>query len=244
MKTIKNAHPLVNNSVKKIFLFIFFACHALMAQDNIVFERIGLKVERENMAPLLNTLDHFYSSIDIPEGVFIRLNSVAFKSEELEATHYLTLVGSVNGLAKLKELRSGSAYELYLSELYKVASKVSVTLGRTLIRMGLDKRKGHKGIQLWKWKVDNAAVFTDAFLKLMKVYKHPGYAALGQFSHGISSNGETHYIYVSHKDYKASLVNNIDTDQEKRALQTFLSTVKPIATPLGSSTVYNVKEWK
>ena len=230
--------------MKKIFLLIIITCQFSLAQENIVFERTGLRVEEKSVGPLLGILDDFYSGIDIPEGVSVRLNGVAFKSEELKATHYLTLVGSVEGLVKLKQLRSGRVYELYLSELYKVASKVSVTLGRTLIRMGLDKRKGHKSIQLWNWKVANPKVFASAFLELMKVYNHPGYAALGQFSHGISSNGESHYIYVSHKDYRAWLVNNIDTTQEQEALQIFLNTVKPIATPLGSTTVYNIKEWK
>ena len=109
--------------------------------------------------------------------------------------------------------------------------------------MGLDKRKGHKSIQLWNWRVANPKVFASAFLELMKVYNHPGYAALGQFSHGISSNGESHYIYASHKDYGAAITNNIDTKKEQAAFAKFQQTIAPISTYFGTRTLMNIKTW-
>ncbi len=229
--------------MKKILLFIFLACNFVVAQQNITFEQVGLKVEAGSAGYVLDLVDEFYSSIDLPDGVSVILDYVAFKSHEVEATHYLSFVGSVEGLAELRKMRSGVAYTKYNNEMQRFGSIVSSNVGSTLIRTGLDKRDGHKYSQSWQWRVDNPAVFAAAFQTFMKGYNHPGYVSLGQISHGQSSDGESHYIYASHKDYGAAITNNIDTKKEQEAFAKFQQTIAPISTYFGSRTLMNIKTW-
>ena len=229
--------------MKKILLFIFLACNFVVAQQNITFEQVGIKVNAGSAGYVLDLVDGFYSSIELPEGVSVRLDYVAFRSHEIEATHYLTFVGSIEGLTKLRELRSGAEYSKYNNEIQKFGSTVSSNAGSTLIRMGMDKMEGHEISQTWQWKVDNPLIFATAFQAFMKAYSHPGYVSLGQISHGISSDGESHYIYATHKDYGAAITNNIDTKKEQAAFAKFQQTIAPISTYLGSRTLYNVKTW-
>ncbi len=229
--------------MKKILLFIFIACNFVVAQQNITFEQVGLKVEAGSAGYVLDLVDGFYSSIDLPDGVSVILDYVAFKSHEVEATHYLSFVGTVEGLAELRKLRSGSAYTRYNNEMQRFGSIVSSNVGSTLIRTGLDKRDGHTYSQSWQWRVDDPAVFAGAFQALMKEYKHPGYVSLGQISHGQSSDGESHYIYASHKDYGAAITSNIDTKKEQEAFAKFQQTIAPISTYFGSRTLMNIKTW-
>ena len=229
--------------MKKILLFIFLACNFVVAQQNITFEQVGLKVEDGSAGYVLDLVDEFYSSIDLPDGVSVILDYVAFKSHEVEATHYLSFVGTVEGLAELRKLRSGEAYTRYNDEMGRFGSIVSSNVGSTLIRTGLDKRDGHKYSQSWQWRVDNPAVFAGAFQAFMKVYRHPGYVSLGQISHGQSSDGESHYIYATHKDYGAAITNNIDTKKEQEAFAKFQQTIAPISTYFGTRTLMNIKTW-
>tara|TARA_Y100001935_G_scaffold30936_1_gene24283 strand:+ start:141 stop:833 length:693 start_codon:yes stop_codon:yes gene_type:complete len=229
--------------MKKILLFIFLACNFVVAQQNITFEQVGLKVEAGSEGYVLDLVDGFYSSINLPDGVSVILDYVAFKSHEIEATHYLSFVGSVEGLTELRKMRSGADYSEYISEMQKFGSITSSNAGSTLIRTGLNKRNGHTYSQTWQWRVDNPAVFAAAFQALMKGYSHPGYVSLGQISHGQSSDGESHYVYASHKDYGAALTNNIDTKKEQEAFAKFQQTIAPISTYFGSRTLMNIKTW-
>jgi hypothetical protein len=149
--------------MKKILLFIFLACNFVVAQQNISFEQVGIKVKAGSAGYVLDLVDGFYSSIELPEGVSVRLDYVAFKSHEVEATHYLTFVGPLEGLTKLRELRSGSEYSKYNNEIQKFGSTVSSNAGSSLIRMGMDKMEGHEMSQNWQWKVDNPLIFATAY---------------------------------------------------------------------------------
>ena len=91
--------------MKKILLFIFLACNFIVAQQNITFEQVGLKVEAGSAGYVLDLVNEFYSSIDLPDGVSVILDYVAFKSHEVDATHYLSFFGSAEGLAELRKLR-------------------------------------------------------------------------------------------------------------------------------------------
>ena len=52
--------------MKKILLFVFLACNFIVAQQNITFEQVGLKVEAGSAGYVLDLVDEFYSSIDLP----------------------------------------------------------------------------------------------------------------------------------------------------------------------------------
>ena len=59
--------------MKKILLFIFLACNFIVAQQNITFEQVGIKVNPGSAGYVLDLVDEFYSSIDLPDGVSLYL---------------------------------------------------------------------------------------------------------------------------------------------------------------------------
>ena len=170
------------NSMKKIiFLILFIASNFLVAQ-NIAFEQVAIKVEPGKGQYVLDLLDSFYGNIDKPEGVSISLNRVYFKSEDVEATHYLGFSGSLEGLAALRKIRDGDKYLLFNSSILGFGNIVSVVGGNSIMRMNVSDR-GEAIAQMWKWRVDDPGSFVKEFTDLIKGFPQEGYLSLGQFSH-------------------------------------------------------------
>ena len=129
----------------------------------------------------------FYSEIDKPEGVTLGF-IFKFQPDDIPATHYLTFSGSVEGLAKLRELRSGDKYLLYNSSMLRYSEITSISAGATIMRMNVDKAR-QPIAQIWRWRVEDPAAFGNEFTDLIKSFPQLGYLSLGQFTHGTSSKG-------------------------------------------------------
>jgi len=226
---------------KIIFIFLLVFSFSLSAQ-NIVWEQVGLKVNQGSSNFVLELIEGFYTSIDKPEGVAISLDAVMFKPEGYEATHFLTFAGSVEDLAKLRELRSGSVYMQYNQNMLKFSKITSITSGSTLMRMNLDK--GNYPIaQLWQWNVKDPEVFMNEFISLTKSFPQDGYLSIGRISQGSGPNGESHYIYTTHKDYGSALSWGPKNEKEQVAFVKFQKKTNPTSDYLGTVTVRNVKSW-
>ncbi len=228
--------------MKKIMFLLLFAASNLAFAQNISFEQVGIQVESGSSAYVLDLLDGFYGNIEKPEGVNISLNRVYFKSEEVKATHYLTFTGSVEGLAELRKIRGGSVYSSFNSNILKFGKVVSVSGGSTLMRMNLAKA-GLPVVQVWKWRVEDSPSFAAAFTDLIKAFPQMGYLSLGQFTHGISSNGESHYVYTTHEDYGSALGWGPKTKTQQEAFVKFQKLTNKYSIFLGSMTLVNVKSW-
>jgi len=226
---------------KIIFIFLLLISFSLSAQ-NIFWEQVGLKVNQGSSNFVLELVEGFYTSIDKPEGVAISLDAVMFKPEGYEATHFLTFAGSVEDLAKLRELRSGSIYMQYNQNMLKFSKITSITSGSTLMRMNLDK--GNYPIaQLWQWNVKDPEVFMNEFTSLIRAFPQDGYLSIGLISQGSSSDGESHYVYTTHKDYASALSWGPKNEKEQAAFIKFQKKTNPTSDYLGTITVRNVKSW-
>ena len=226
---------------KIIFIFLLLISFSLTAQ-NIFWEQVGLKVNQGSSNFVLELVEGFYTSIEKPEGVAISLDAVMFKPEGYEATHFLTFAGSAEDLAKLRELRSGSVYMEYNQNMLKFSKITSITSGSTLMRMNLDK--GNYPIaQLWQWNVKDPEVFMNEFISLTKSFPQDGYLSIGRISQGSGPNGESHYIYTTHKDYGSALSWGPKNEKEQVAFVKFQKKTNPTSDYLGTVTVRNVKSW-
>ena len=226
---------------KIIFIFLLLISFSLTAQ-NIFWEQVGLKVNQGSSNFVLELVEGFYTSIQKPEGVAISLDAVMFKPEGYEATHFLTFAGSVEDLAKLRELRSGSVYMQYNQNMLKFSKITSITSGSTLMRMNLDK--GNYPIaQLWQWNVKDPEVFMNEFISLTNSFPQDGYLSIGLISQGSSPDGESHYIYTTHKDYGSALSWGPKNEKEQAAFVKFQKKTNPTSDYLGTVTVRNVKSW-
>ena len=226
---------------KIIFIFLLLISFSLTAQ-NIFWEQVGLKVNQGSSNFVLELVEGFYTSIKKPEGVAISLDAVMFKPEGYEATHFLTFAGSAEDLAKLRELRSGSVYMEYNQNMLKFSKITSITSGSTLMRMNLDK--GNYPIaQLWQWNVKDPEVFMNEFISLTNSFPQDGYLSIGRISQGSSPDGESHYIYTTHKDYGSALSWGPKNEKEQAAFVKFQKKTNPTSDYLGTVTVRNVKSW-
>ena len=228
--------------MKKLLNLLFIIFSSALVAQNIAFEQVGIQVKPGSAGHVINLMDGFYGQIEKPEGVNISLNYVNFRSSDVEVTHFITITGSVEAMAKLREIRSGDKYSLYNSNMLRHAKIISTTAGTTLLRMNLDNT-GDPIAQVWRWNVEDPSSFGEEFSNLIKSFPQMGYTSLGQFTHGTSMMGESHYVYVSHKDYAAALGWGPKTEQQQQAFLKFQKNTSKYATFLGSLTTTNVKRW-
>ena len=110
------------------------------------------------------------------------------------------------------------------------------------MRMNLDK--GTQPIaQTWRWRVEDPASFASEFTSLIKAFPQIGYISLGQLTHGIGNDGESHYVYMTHEDYAGALGWGPKTEAQQQAFLKFLKTTSKYSNFLGSVTMSNIKTW-
>ncbi len=224
---------------KTIFIFLLVFSFSVSAQ-NILWEQVGLKVNQGTGNFVLELVDGFYTSIEKPENVVISLDAVWYRPEGFETTHFLTFAGSAEDLGKLRGLRSGSVYNQYNQNILDFAEITSITSGGTLMRFNVDK--GDDPIsQMWRFSVEDPLLFVNEFSKLIKEFAPEGYLSLGLISQG--SDGVSHYIYTTHKDYATALSWGPKTEKQQDAFMKFQKVVNSISDYLGTITLRNVKTW-
>ena len=228
--------------MKKFYLLlltILLSFNFSNAQNNVAWEEVALNVESSNSGYVLNLMDDFYSSIEMPEGTSVSLEAL-YHSAEGSPSHIINFIGPVDGLIALRALRSGDAYDAYNTGVEKFATILSIKAGKTLARIpGTDENVF--GAQEWSFNVKDQVKFGAAFVELMKVFKPTGYVSLGQYTHG--EKGETHYIYSMYNDQAAMLNFGPKTDAEISAFNKFFSKTSAISEYNGSRTTVPVKTW-
>ena len=229
--------------MKKLLLllsFVALTATSLYAQNQVYWEDVHIVVEPGDAPIVLGLMDNFYSSIEIPEGTSVSLLGIFNKSEWTDATHVLSFIGSADGLSKLRDLRSGEAYNNYNNSITSVAKIVAIKQGNTLIRVPGENSEVWSS-QEWSFYVDDAVTFGNAFAELMKNVEPSGYVSLGQYTAG--ERGETHYIYANYPDYVSQLKSNVDTPKEQEVFVKFLEKIGSISTYRGSVTLRPIKGW-
>lgn len=210
------------------------------AQDQIYWSEVSMVVEPGNEGLVAQAVNDFYSSIEFPENSSVSLYAWQAKTEWREGTHYLNFAGSVEGMSKLRDMRSGDAYDEYVSNLSRIAKIVSVRNGSTLIR--IPGETGSFSTQEWSWAVYDQAAFGAAFVELSENFDNDGmYYSLGQYSSG--SGQSTHYIYSTHKDYASEMTSGPKTEKDIAAFTKFFNTVNPISSFRGSETSIPLGSW-
>ena len=108
--------------------------------------------------------------------------------------------------------------------------------------MRINVDKGNYPIsQMWRFSVEDPETFANEFVKLIKEFPSEGYLSIGLISQG--SDGDSHYIYTTHKDYATALSWGPKTEGQQNAFMKFKKTVNPISDYLGTITMNNIKTW-
>ena len=228
------------NSCSAISLAFIASFNVAQAQDQIYWSEVSMVVEPGSQGLVYQAVNDFYSSIDFPENVSVQLMAWQAKTEWREGTHFLNFAGTVEGMSKLRELRTGEAYDAYVQNLSSIANIVSERNGTTLIRV--PGENGSFSAQEWSFAVKNQAAFGKAFVELSKDFKNDGmYYSLGQYTSG--GGLSTHYIYSTHKDYAQEMTSGPKNPKEAAAFQKFFDAIENISTFRGSETSVQLASW-
>ena len=165
----------------------------------------------------------------MPEGVSVSITAVYHSDENHKATHYLNFAGTIEGLVKLRELRSGSDYDEYTSEFSKYGETISNSHGKTFIRIPGSEDDEANFAQVWEWRVEDQAAFVEEFNKMVKVWKPEGYLSLGGIFGGQGIEGESHYIYTTYNTYEEMLSFGPKTAKEQKAFEEFIKNTDAIS---------------
>jgi len=230
--------------MKKIFTLLLILSLGYSYSQNISWNRVDLYVPGDEAGAYLEAMDEFYSNIEMPEGVSVSLVYYFYKPEEQKATHAIIFAGPVDGLIELRQIRSGEDYEAFYDDLDVLDAKVVAnTAGQSLIRVNTDAERGDWS-QSWQWQVDDQTIFATSFAELMGSFKSvETYVALGAITQGVSSDGESHYVYSNQGSFADNLKGGPQNQLEIEAFEKFGKTVAPISTFLGTTTEITVKTW-
>ena len=220
-----------------------FALTIAFGQDQITWNEVGVVAKDGYANNIVQTMDNFYGNIEMPEGVSVSITAVYHSDENHKATHYLNFAGTIEGLVKLRELRSGADYEEYTSEFSKYGETISNSHGKTFIRIPGSEDDEANFAQVWEWRVEDQAAFVEEFNKMVKVWKPEGYLSLGGIFGGQGIEGESHYIYTTYNTYEEMLSFGPKTAKEQKAFEEFIKNTDAISDFKGTYSVINVQTW-
>ena len=220
-----------------------FALTIAFGQDQITWNEVGVVAKDGYANNIVQTMDNFYGNIEMPEGVSVSITAVYHSDENHKATHYLNFAGTIEGLVKLRELRSGTDYDEYTSEFSKYGETISNSHGKTFIRIPGSEDDEDNFAQVWEWRVEDQAAFVEEFNKMVKVWKPEGYLSLGGIFGGQGIEGESHYIYTTYNTYEEMLSFGPKTAKEQKAFEEFIKNTDAISDFKGTYSVINVQTW-
>lgn len=220
-----------------------FALTIAFGQDQITWNEVGVVAKDGYANNIVQTMDNFYGNIEMPEGVSVSITAVYHSDENHKATHYLNFAGTIEGLVKLRELRSGTDYNEYTSEFSKYGETISNSHGKTFIRIPGSEDDEANFAQVWEWRVEDQAAFVEEFNKMVKVWKPEGYLSLGGIFGGQGIEGESHYIYTTYNTYEEMLSFGPKTAKEQKAFEEFIKNTDAISDFKGTYSVINVQTW-
>ena len=230
----------------KKYLTIAITLSALtiaFGQDQITWNEVGVVAKDGYANNIVQTMDNFYGNIEMPEGVSVSITAVYHSDENHKATHYLNFAGTIEGLVKLRELRSGADYNEYTSEFSKYGETISNSHGKTFIRIPGSEDDEANFAQVWEWRVEDQAAFVEEFNKMVNVWKPEGYLSLGGIFGGQGIEGESHYIYTTYNTYEEMLSFGPKTAKEQKAFEEFIKNTDAISDFKGTYSVINVQTW-
>ena len=220
-----------------------FALTIAFGQDQITWNEVGVVAKDGYANNIVQTMDNFYGNIEMPEGVSVSITAVYHSDENHKATHYLNFAGTIEGLVKLRELRSGADYNEYTSEFSKYGETISNSHGKTFIRIPGSEDDEANFAKVWEWRVEDQAAFVEEFNKMVKVWKPEGYLSLGGIFGGQGIEGESHYIYTTYNTYEEMLSFGPKTAKEQKAFEEFIKNTDAISDFKGTYSVINVQTW-
>jgi hypothetical protein len=191
----------MKNILTSLLLMVTFAVSA----QQTYWTHYGFVVEPQNEATFFKVIDDYFKEYKW-EGVSISLYKNHFYDTDNEFTHLLVLSGSLDAMGVIYVDGSNDSWAMLMSQ---IAQHIKEGAGARMgtIKASYGDTAGDYPIQRYfLLDVENATAFETAYSKYQE--GHPPVARvvmMGNFTSGISPEGENRWVLAGYKDFKAAI---------------------------------------
>ncbi len=227
--------------MKKISLFIIIliaAFSSLKAQS--IFTAYSINVEPKDEQTVLQLYKNYYGNKEnLFKGMTISLYQNHFKGKD-DATHKVSFSGTPEVMGAAYDSKGSDAWALFNSELSKYTKDVSADMGKTISYFGDTSNVSYPVSDIYLANIKDENLYKSKFDAFFSKYAAPNTRiAFGSFS-TIRSDGATHFILISYKDFTTKFNYHIPN---AIGYKEFQNSVKDIRTFTSSNTRYLLGRW-
>jgi len=204
---------------KLITGLLLFTLMAINAQETY-WTHYGFIVEPENESTVVKLIDDYFKEHKT-EGVTVSLYANHFRDEDNRATHWIVFSGSLDALGGMYAADGGDAWDLLGARLdHFIKDGAGSRMGT--VKKVYGNSEGDYPIQrYYMLAVEDDDAFEAALDKFNTDNKPEGrLVMMGNFTAGVSDEGENHWALVCFKDFKAAIggpsAGLTDKQKEKR----------------------------
>ena len=189
---------------KLITCVLLFAVFAVSAQQSY-WTNYTFIVEPENEATVFKLIDDYFKE-NKTEGVTVSLYANHFHDEGNSATHMIVFSGSLDDLGGMYAADSGDAWDLLGARLdHHIKDGSGARMG-TVKSMYGDTEGKYPIQRYYLLDVEDSSAFETSLTKFNTDNKPEGRVVLmGDFTSGVSPDGENHWAIVGFKDFKGAI---------------------------------------
>jgi hypothetical protein len=189
---------------KLITCLLLFTIFAISAQ-NSYWTNYTFIVEPQNESVVFKLIDDYFKANKI-EGVTVSLYANHFHDAGNTATHMIVFSGSLDAMGGMYADIESDAWALLGARLdHHIKDGSGARMGT--LKKSFGDTDGDYPIQhYYILDVEDASVFEESLTKFNTDHKPVGrIVMMGNFTSGISPEGENHWAIVGHKDFKGAI---------------------------------------
>ena len=183
---------------------LLFAVFAINAQQSY-WTHYGFVVEPQNEATFFEVIDDYFKGQKW-EGVSISLYKNHFSDADNKFTHVLVFSGSLNAMGVIYVDGKGDSWAMLMSQIEQhIKESAGARMGTIKASYG-DTASDYPIQRYYLLDVENATAFETAYSKYQA--GHPPkdrVVIMGNFTSGISPEGENRWVLAGYKDFKAAI---------------------------------------
>ena len=227
--------------MKKLFLFTILLVAAFSSLNaQTIFTSYSFNVEPKDESKVLELYKNYFGNkANLIKGVTVSLYENHFKAKDI-ATHEVIFTGTPEAMGAGYDGKSTDAWKLFQSELSKYCVGVRSAEGKRFSGFGDTSSVIYPIQDVYFVKVKNQ----DEYKAKFDAYWSKNITVNTRISLGsvntISENGTTHYVVRSYKDFTTKFK---DADQNVKAYNEYLSSLKDIRTFITSQTRVLLGKW-
>jgi hypothetical protein len=203
---------------KLITCLMLLTVFAISAQQSY-WTSYSFMVEPENESTVFKLIGDYFQEHKT-EGVTVSLYANHFHDAENNATHMIVFSGSLDALSGMYGGKLGDAWDLLGARLdHHIKDGSGARMGTMKASYG-DTDGSYPVQQYYILDVEDAKTMQEGLTKFNTKHTPKGVVMMGNFTSGISPEGENHWVIVGYPDFKGAMAGASYglTDKQKAEL--------------------------